>query len=129
MRSTIDENIFVIGDACIAGDMPKSGFSANSQAKVAAMNIRGDLVGSKVFPAKYANTCWSLIETDDAMKVGAQYAPRTARSPRPRASSARPRRMRYPQGQLRGVRRLVCGHYRRHVRLIHSSSCKMTGSG
>jgi sulfide dehydrogenase [flavocytochrome c] flavoprotein subunit len=55
--------IFVIGDACIAGDMPKSGFSANSQAKVAAMNIRGDLIGSKVFPAKYANTCWSLIET------------------------------------------------------------------
>jgi sulfide dehydrogenase [flavocytochrome c] flavoprotein subunit len=75
MRSTIDEAIFVIGDACIAGDMPKSGFSANSQAKVAAMNIRGDLVGSKVFPAKYANTCWSLIETGDAIKVGAQYAP------------------------------------------------------
>ena len=75
MRSTVDEAIFVIGDACIAGDMPKSGFSANSQAKVAAMNIRGDLVGSKVFPAKYANTCWSLIETGDAIKVGAQYAP------------------------------------------------------
>lgn len=75
MRSTMDEAVFVIGDACIAGDMPKSGFSANSQAKVAAMNVRGDLVGSKVFPAKYANTCWSLIETDDNIKVGAQYAP------------------------------------------------------
>ena len=46
MRSTMDEAIFVIGDACIAGDMPKSGFSANSQAKVAAMNVRADLVGS-----------------------------------------------------------------------------------
>lgn len=75
MRSTKDEAVFVIGDACIAGDMPKSGFSANSQAKVAAMTIRGELVGSKVFPAKYANTCWSLIETDDSVKVGAQYAP------------------------------------------------------
>lgn len=75
MRSTVDEAIFVIGDACIAGDMPKSGFSANSQAKVAAMNIRGDLLDSKVFPAKYSNTCWSLIETDDSIKVGAQYAP------------------------------------------------------
>ncbi|MCB1425740.1 MAG: NAD(P)/FAD-dependent oxidoreductase [Zhengella sp.] len=75
MRSTMDENIFVIGDACIAGAMPKSGFSANSQAKVASMNIRGDLTGSKVFPAKYSNTCWSLIETDDGVKVGAQYAP------------------------------------------------------
>ena len=75
MRSTMDENIFVIGDASIAGAMPKSGFSANSQAKVAAMNIRGDLISSKVFPAKYSNTCWSLIETDDGVKVGAQYAP------------------------------------------------------
>ncbi|MCB1421710.1 MAG: FAD-dependent oxidoreductase [Nitratireductor sp.] len=75
MRSTVDENIFVIGDASIAGAMPKSGFSANSQAKVAAMNIRGDLISSKVFPAKYSNTCWSLIETDDGVKVGAQYAP------------------------------------------------------
>jgi sulfide dehydrogenase [flavocytochrome c] flavoprotein subunit len=75
MRSAMDENIYVIGDASIAGDMPKSGFSANSQAKVAAMAIRGELTGSKVFPAKYSNTCWSLIETDDGVKVGAQYAP------------------------------------------------------
>lgn len=75
MRSVSDENIFVIGDASIAGAMPKSGFSANSQAKVAAMTIRGDLTGARVFPAKYSNTCWSLIETDDGVKVGAQYAP------------------------------------------------------
>ncbi|GAB4576741.1 MAG: NAD(P)/FAD-dependent oxidoreductase [Roseibium sp.] len=75
MRSQADENIFVIGDASIAGDMPKSGFSANSQAKVAAMAVRGDLTGSRVFPAKYSNTCWSLIETNDGVKVGAQYAP------------------------------------------------------
>lgn len=76
MRSTMDEAIFVIGDASIAGDMPKSGFSANSQAKVAAMTIRADLTGSKAFPAKYSNTCWSLIETDDGVKVGAQYEPK-----------------------------------------------------
>lgn len=75
MRSAVDGNIFVIGDASIAGDMPKSAFSANSQAKVAAMAVRGDLTASKVFPAKYSNTCWSLIETNDGVKVGAQYAP------------------------------------------------------
>jgi len=73
MRSTVDENIFVIGDASIAGAMPKSAFSANSQAKVAANTIRGDLTGTEVGPAIYANTCWSLIETDDGVKVGAQY--------------------------------------------------------
>lgn len=74
MRSTMDENIFVIGDASIAGAMPKSGFAANSQAKVAAMHIRADLTGSKTFPAKYGNTCWSMIGTDDGVKVGASYA-------------------------------------------------------
>jgi len=73
MRSTVDENIFVIGDASIAGAMPKSGFSANSQAKVAALNIRADLTDSRVFKAKYANTCWSLISPDNGVKVGAQY--------------------------------------------------------
>jgi sulfide dehydrogenase [flavocytochrome c] flavoprotein chain len=76
MCSTMDANIFVLGDASIAGDMPKSTFSANCQAKVAAMNVRSDLQGSKVFPVKYANTCWSLIETDDGVKVGAQYEPK-----------------------------------------------------
>ena len=74
MQSTNDENIYVLGDASIAGAMPKSGFSANSQAKVAAMSIRGELTGSRVFPAKFSNTCWSLIGTDDGVKVGAQYA-------------------------------------------------------
>jgi len=75
MRSKADENIFVLGDASVAGDMPKSAFSANSQAKVVAMTVRGDLTGSATFPARYANTCWSLIETDDGVKVGAQYEP------------------------------------------------------
>ena len=75
MASKADPDVFVLGDASAQGDMPKSGFSANSQAKVAAMAIRGALTGSKVFPAKYSNTCWSLIDTDDGVKVGASYQP------------------------------------------------------
>jgi NADPH-dependent 2,4-dienoyl-CoA reductase/sulfur reductase-like enzyme len=73
MRSAVDANIYIVGDACIAGDMPKSAFSANSQAKVAAMMVRGDLAGAQTFPARYTNTCWSLIETDDTVKVGGRY--------------------------------------------------------
>lgn len=73
MKSGNDANIYVLGDACIAGDMPKSGFSANSQAKVAALMVRGELVNARTFPARYANTCWSLIETDDTVKVGGRY--------------------------------------------------------
>jgi sulfide dehydrogenase [flavocytochrome c] flavoprotein chain len=75
MKSKMDPNIFVLGDSCIPGDMPKSAFSANSQAKVAAMVIRGELTGARTFPARYANICWSLIETDDNVKVGGTYEP------------------------------------------------------
>lgn len=79
MRSVADPSIFVLGDACIAGDMPKSAFSANSQAKVAAMVIRSELTGSRAFPPRYLNTCWSLIDTDDAIKVGGRYEPKDGR--------------------------------------------------
>ncbi|RKE73463.1 NAD(P)/FAD-dependent oxidoreductase [Pseudorhodoplanes sinuspersici] len=76
MQSAMDVNIYIVGDACIPGDMPKSAFSANSQAKVAAMMIRGELIKSPTFPARYTNTCWSLIETDDTVKIGGRYEPK-----------------------------------------------------
>lgn len=75
MKSTMDPNIMVLGDACIPGDMPKSAFSANSQAKVAAMILRAELTQSRAFPARYSNTCWSLIAPDDDVKVGGTYEP------------------------------------------------------
>lgn len=73
MQSQMDENIYVLGDSTIAGDMPKSGYSANSQAKVCSMAVRGSLLDSKIFPARFANTCWSLIGTENGVKVGAKY--------------------------------------------------------
>lgn len=75
MRSRIDDAVFVLGDSAGQGDMPKSGYAANSQAKVAAMRIRADLLDVRAFPARYANTCWSLIAPDDGVKVGATYEP------------------------------------------------------
>ena len=73
MSTKADADVYVLGDASQQGDMPKSGFSANSQAKVCANAVRGALTGSKVFPAKFSNTCWSLIDTNDGVKVGATY--------------------------------------------------------
>ena len=73
MSTKADPDVYVLGDASAQGDMPKSGFSANSQAKVCANAVRGALTGSKVFPARFSNTCWSLIDTDDGVKVGATY--------------------------------------------------------
>lgn len=76
MKSDQDPNVFVLGDAAIAGAMPKSAFAANSQAKVVAMALRGELANARTFPARYANTCWSIIETDDTVKVGGRYEPK-----------------------------------------------------
>lgn len=73
MSSRIDPNIHVLGDSAAQGAMPKSGFSANSQAKVAANAILAALTDARAFPARYANTCWSLIDTEDGVKVGATY--------------------------------------------------------
>jgi sulfide dehydrogenase [flavocytochrome c] flavoprotein subunit len=73
MTSRIDPSITVLGDAAAQGAMPKSGFSANSQAKVAANAILAALTGSRAFPARYSNTCWSLLDTEDGVKVGATY--------------------------------------------------------
>jgi sulfide dehydrogenase [flavocytochrome c] flavoprotein chain len=79
LKSLADPAIFILGDAAIAGDMPKSAFSAHSQAGIAAMAILGELIGTPVFPARYTNSCWSLIAPDDAVKVGGHYAPKRDR--------------------------------------------------
>jgi len=73
LQSQMNQEIHVLGDACIAGDMPKSAFSANSQAKVCAMAIRAALTNAEAFPPRFRNTCWSTVAPDDAVKVGATY--------------------------------------------------------
>jgi sulfide dehydrogenase [flavocytochrome c] flavoprotein chain len=76
MKSTVDRNVYVIGDACASGDMPKAASSAASQAKIAAQAIRGELADARPFAARYATACWSLLETDDGVKIGGTYEPR-----------------------------------------------------
>jgi NADPH-dependent 2,4-dienoyl-CoA reductase/sulfur reductase-like enzyme len=66
-------DVHLVGDAIIPGDMPKSGFSANSQAKVCAQALLAELADKQAFKPRFRNTCWSLITTDDSVKVGASY--------------------------------------------------------
>jgi sulfide dehydrogenase [flavocytochrome c] flavoprotein subunit len=68
------KDIHVIGDASIAGKMPKSGFSANSQAKVCAAAIVLALRGQDITSPSWANTCYSLIAPDYGISVAAVYA-------------------------------------------------------
>lgn len=73
LASRLVPDVHLVGDAIIPGDMPKSAFSANSQAKVCAHAVLADLAGKQAFKPRFRNTCWSLITTDDAVKVGANY--------------------------------------------------------
>lgn len=73
MRSKIDDYIYVIGDAAEQGEMPKSAYSANSQAKVCADAILGRLTGSPISVPSYRNTCWSLVAEGNSVKIGANY--------------------------------------------------------
>ena len=74
--SALVKDVYVLGDATIAAEMPKSAFSANSQAKVAANDIIAELAKGERFPARFRNTCWSLLAPDDNVKVGASYTPK-----------------------------------------------------
>lgn len=73
-ESTKQPGIHVIGDACIAGPMPKSGYSANSEAKVCAMNIVALMNGKETTELSGINTCYSYITDKDAVSVAAVYA-------------------------------------------------------
>lgn len=75
MKSRMDDRIFVVGDACIPGDMPKSAFASHSQALVAAARIEAELLDKPKPEAEYRNTCWSLIDANDSVKIGGLYKP------------------------------------------------------
>jgi sulfide dehydrogenase [flavocytochrome c] flavoprotein subunit len=72
-ESTLHAGIHVIGDSSIAGKMPKSGFSANSQGKVAAAAIVAALQGNEMVDPSYANTCYSLVAPGYGISVAAVY--------------------------------------------------------
>jgi sulfide dehydrogenase [flavocytochrome c] flavoprotein subunit len=73
-ESKLVKNIHVIGDASIATKMPKSGFSANSQAKIAALQIARLLKEKSIVnPPKLANTCYSLVAPNYGISVAAVY--------------------------------------------------------
>ena len=73
-ESTQVPDIFVVGDATVAAPMPKSGFAANTQAKVAAAAIVAQLAGKEPPAPSFANTCYSLIAPDYGVSVASVYA-------------------------------------------------------
>ena len=72
-ESTVVPNIHLLGDAILAGAMPKSGFSANSQAKVCARAVVALLREEEPPEPAFINTCYSLLAADYGISVAAVY--------------------------------------------------------
>jgi len=68
-------HVYVLGDAAMAADMPKSAFSANSQAKMVAADILADVAKQTRSAPRFHNTCWSVLAPDDSVKLDAAFAP------------------------------------------------------
>ena len=73
--STLAKDVYVIGDAAVAAEMPKSAFAAASHAGVAVSDIIADLAGKPHEAGQPRNTCWSMVAPQNSIKIGADYKP------------------------------------------------------
>ena len=124
-ESKLQPNIHVIGDACIAGGMPKSAFAANSQAKVCAAAVAKLLAGEK---PEEPQADQHLLQSGGARlrHLGRRRvsAARTASSTDVKAPAASARRMR------RAATRELRSEFRQWlVQDHHRGSLRLSGSG
>jgi NADPH-dependent 2,4-dienoyl-CoA reductase/sulfur reductase-like enzyme len=74
-ESKLQPGIHVVGDASIAGAMPKSAFAANAQAKVCAAAVAKLVTGGKPDEPRLINTCYSLVAPEYGISVANVYGP------------------------------------------------------
>jgi sulfide dehydrogenase [flavocytochrome c] flavoprotein chain len=74
-ESKLQPGVHVIGDAIIAGGMPKSAFAANAQARVCASAVVALLRDRLPASPKLINTCYSLVAPDYGISVAGVYRP------------------------------------------------------
>jgi sulfide dehydrogenase [flavocytochrome c] flavoprotein subunit len=74
-ESKLVPNIHVLGDATIAGGMPKSAFTANAQAKICAAATAKLVAGEQPEQPKLINTCYSVAAPDYGITVAGVYQP------------------------------------------------------
>jgi sulfide dehydrogenase [flavocytochrome c] flavoprotein subunit len=74
-ESRLVPGIHVIGDAAIAGAMPKSAFAANAQAKQCAEAVVALLDGKPAPEARLINTCYSLVAPGYGISIAGVYHP------------------------------------------------------
>jgi sulfide dehydrogenase [flavocytochrome c] flavoprotein chain len=74
-ESKLRPGVHVLGDAIIAGGMPKSAFAANSQARACAVAVVDLLRDRTPASPKLINTCYSLVAPDYGISIAGVYQP------------------------------------------------------
>jgi len=74
-ESRLVPGIHVLGDAAIAGAVPKSAFAANAVAKICAAAVAKLVRGETPAMPKFVNTCYSLAAPDYGFSVAGVYHP------------------------------------------------------
>jgi NADPH-dependent 2,4-dienoyl-CoA reductase/sulfur reductase-like enzyme len=74
-ESKLQRNIHVIGDAAIAGAMPRSASAAHSQGAICAAAIAALLAGRPPAAPTLISSCYSLIAPDYAISQRGTYRP------------------------------------------------------
>jgi sulfide dehydrogenase [flavocytochrome c] flavoprotein subunit len=72
-ESKTHAGVHVIGDSAIAGALPKSGFAANSEAKMCAAAIVTQLGEQPLADVSLVNTCYSIVGPDYGISVAGVY--------------------------------------------------------
>jgi sulfide dehydrogenase [flavocytochrome c] flavoprotein chain len=74
-ESRLVPNIHVLGDAAIAGAVPKSAFAGNAAAKICVAAIARLVRGETPAEPKFVNNCYSLAAPDYGFSVAGVYQP------------------------------------------------------
>jgi sulfide dehydrogenase [flavocytochrome c] flavoprotein subunit len=74
-ESHLVPSVHVLGDAAIAGAVPKSAFAANAAAKICAAAIVRLIRGEKPATPKFVNTCYSIAAPDYGFSIAGVYQP------------------------------------------------------
>ena len=67
------KDIYAVGDSVDAGDMPKSAFSAESQAKILSLNLINRILQKSYLNPVFLNTCYSFSSNDRAFSITSWY--------------------------------------------------------
>jgi hypothetical protein len=73
-ESQLLPDVHVIGDACIAGAMPKSASAARAQAGQCAAAIVASLAGAALGPPQLTSVCYSRVSATAALAIRGEFS-------------------------------------------------------